>query len=216
MTGGPKVSVASLNEQSGRPALGVTDRSEHAHVVDLDAATITSDRPVQSEQAAPAAPDPRLTHLLRLSLDLQLDAMLFMLGAAATHNDEVATPSLTPTRTPAAASGTASGTAPDVDEIPWGRWVAEDLELTRCLASTAAELGLALPPTLGRAGRHTDSRQVAEDLIARYEFMSNLLGDLLGRAADSTPRSLMGPVHEALIRSQSRLVELRDAAQHSS
>jgi hypothetical protein len=88
----------------------------------------------------------------------------------------------------------------------------EDLELSRCLASTAAGLGLALPPTLGRAGRHEDSRLVAEDLIARYEFMANLLDDLVERAAVTTPRTLLEPVSDALTRIRWRLEELHAAA----
>jgi hypothetical protein len=39
--------------------------------------------------------------------------------------------------------------------------------------------------------------------------MANLLGDLLDRAAGSTPSSLLEPVHDALSRTHSRLIELR-------
>jgi hypothetical protein len=151
--------------------------------------------------------DPRLTHLLRLSLDLQLDAMLFMLGAAATHQDTSAE-----SEPPGVVDLTAeSGSDPGV---PWRRWMTEDLELSRCLASTAVGLGLALPPTLGRVGRHEDSHLVAEDLIARYEFMAHLLDDLVERAAVSTPQALLEPVADALTRIGSRLEELHAAAAH--
>jgi hypothetical protein len=155
----------------------------------------------------PLQADPRLTHLLRLSLDLQLDAMLFMLGAAATHHDPAAEAA------PAVVDlDRAEGAVQGDVAVPWRRWMTEDLELSRCLASTAANIGLALPPTLGRAGRHEDSRLVAEDLIARYEFMANLLEDLTERAAVSTPQTLLAPVADALTRIRSRLEELRAAA----
>lgn len=200
------MSVAALQAASGSSTvLGAPAQS----TAPADPPTSRAE-PVPLPQPAPSEPDgvaadPRLTHLLRLSLDLQLDAMLFMLGAAAMHDltpDGAGDDAIEPT-TAAAAGSTA---------LPWRRWMTEDLELTRRLASTAAELGLALPPTLGRAGRHTDSRLVAEDLMARYEFMSNLLGDLLDRAAVSTPRNLMEPVHDALSRSHSRMIELRAAS----
>jgi len=176
--------------------------------------TSTATRPGRGPGAPVRVPDyssqvdPRLTHLLRLSLDLQLDAMLFMLGAAATHDDapspEDGAEHVIDLDAPASA-----GESSDELPLPWRRWMTEDLELSRCLASTAATIGLALPPTLGRAGRHKDSHQVTDDLIARYEFMANLLGDLLERAAATTPRSLLEPVAESLERIRARLEELR-------
>jgi hypothetical protein len=160
--------------------------------------------PTSGARTGPADLDPSLSHLLRLSLDLQLDALLFMLGAVATHPEDPARSEVTIVDLDAA-----DGEPQLV--LPWRRWMTEDLELSRRLASTAVNIGLTLPPTLGRAGRHEDSRQVADDLVARYEFMANLLDDLLERAALSTPRILLEPVADALVRTKRRLEQLRAA-----
>lgn len=230
--GSPGTERSERAERSGRPMTvrppaAPRPGSPPVHRARTEAAPPTSAGDPAAPALAPAPrsapdgrstpqPDPRLTHLLRLSLDLQLDAMLFMLGATATHfQDDAPAPPGAGDPEPGAptdpgTAGCAPGPDDGADALPWRRWLDEDLELTRCLAATAACLGVALPPTLGRAGRHQDSDQVTEDLIARYEFMGNLLGDLLERAAATTPMTLIEPVHEALARGRARLVELRD------
>src|SRR5512143_2204062 len=72
-------------------------------------------------------------HLLRLALDLQLDAMLLALGAAA-HADS-------------------RGDDERLD-VPWRRWLAEDLELARTLAAALVEGEAAPVPGLGGGVAH--------------------------------------------------------------
>ncbi|MFN8076835.1 MAG: hypothetical protein U0Q15_15650 [Kineosporiaceae bacterium] len=102
----------------------------------------------------------RDAYLLRLSLDLQLDALLLVLGASASGQD-------------------GSG-------IPWRRWLDEDVELAWELTATARTAHAALPATLGTALSEDDAEGVNADLLARYESMCRLLEDLLD--AEGGPR----------------------------
>jgi hypothetical protein len=140
-------------------------------------------------------PDDRDAHLLRLSLDLQLDAMLLTLGAAAAQQ---------------AATDTPARKGPDVDVgIPWQRWLAEDLELTRALTATAISVDAALPPTLGGVRTHEQPAVVAEDLLARYESLCALLTDLVGGEEEEPGSIWQSSVHRALVRCRARVDELR-------
>ena len=132
----------------------------------------------------------RHAHLLRLSLDLQLDAMLLTLGAAAAHDVD------SPTR----------GQAP---AAPWFRWLAEDVDMTRTLAATALIVDTALPSTLGAPRAHADPVRMTDDLLARYESMSELLRDLLERARPGDGRAWRTHVRRALGRCAARIEELR-------
>lgn len=134
----------------------------------------------------------RDTHLLRLSLDLQLDAMLLVLGASAVGRPE--------------------------DAMPWRRWLEEDVDLAWELTTTALAVHGGLPPSLGPDLATADPSQLTEDLLARYTSMCSLLEDLLareaGRTDDDGSTDGRGPVwHEhiraALVRYQSRVEELR-------
>jgi len=124
-------------------------------------------------------------HLLRLALDLQLDAMLLTLGAAA-HAD---------TR------GDGPGRA-----VPWRRWLGEDLELARTLAAALLEGESAPVPGLGGGFANARVETSLENLVARYVSMENLLGGLLERPADGQP--WRPAAVEALQRCRHRLVEL--------
>jgi hypothetical protein len=138
----------------------------------------------------------RDTHLLRLSLDLQLDAMLLVLGASAVGRPE--------------------------DAMPWRRWLEEDVDLAWELTTTALAVHGGLPPSLGPDLATADPRRLTEDLLARYTSMCSLLEDLLAREAGRSEDASVdvrdpdgtGPVwHEhiraALGRYQTRVDELR-------
>lgn len=129
------------------------------------------------------AGDDRDMHLLRLSLDLQLDAMLLVLGASAM-------------------------TAPDAG-IPWRRWLDEDVELAWELATTALAARASLPPTLGSDLANADPDTIADDLLARYESMCGLMSDLLTRDVDGRPE-WHDNVRQALAHCQERVIEIRD------
>lgn len=142
-------------------------------------------------------------HLLRLCLDLQLDALLLTLGAAAVDRN-----------------GSARD-APDPDgrhgsdriPPPWRRWIAEDVDLATALAADALAGRATLPSTLGSEHEHRVPRAVLDDLTARYESMRDLLVDLLDQerapqaAADEAGHWLQR-TREALYRCRTRLVEL--------
>src|SRR3954452_6109139 len=133
-------------------------------------------------------------HLLRLCLDLQLDAMLLTLGAlAADPAADAATP--TPTQGP-----------PAPGAMPWRRWIGEDVDLACRLAREAMGGGAALPPTLGSDLGHAVPVTTIDDLAARYSSMLGLLGDLSRRSQGAgRPQGL----DEALARCEARRAELR-------
>lgn len=135
-------------------------------------------------------PAGRDTHLLRLSLDLQLDAMLLVLGASAAGRPE--------------------------DAMPWRRWLDEDVDLAWDLTTTALAVQGALPPALGPDLATADPVTLTEDLLARYTSMCALLEDLLAR--EGTRRKPAGGdagpgwhdhVRPALVRYQGRVAELQ-------
>jgi hypothetical protein len=133
-------------------------------------------------------------HLLRLCLDLQLDAMLLTLGALAADpaGDGATTP--------------ASPTAPVPGAIPWRRWITDDVDLACKLAREAMAGGAALPPTLGSDLGHAVPVTTIDDLVARYSSMLGLLGDL-SRRSEGAARPV--GLDEAMSRCEARLAELR-------
>jgi hypothetical protein len=133
---------------------------------------------------APASKDTDAdTHLIRLCLDLQLDAMLLALGAAAAQPGGDGTP-------------------------PWGRWVSEDVQMARALAADVITGGAALPPTLGSDLDHAVPAAAVDNLTARYESMETLLSDVVRSGGDG-PSAHRSHVDAALARCRDRLRELR-------
>lgn len=139
--------------------------------------------------------EPSAGHLLRLCLDLQLDALLLTLGAlAADHAPDASDDRSTPA-TPAPAGG-----------LPWHRWISEDVDLACQLAAEALAGNAALPPSLGSTLGHAMPITVIDDLMARYTSMLGLLQDLAdSQAGPARP----GGIDEAIARTQARLAELR-------
>jgi hypothetical protein len=136
-------------------------------------------------------------HLLRLCLDLQLDALLLTLGALAADRAQDA----------ASAEGS-SHTAPAVAaSIPWHRWVGEDVDLACRLAAEALAGNAALPPSLGSDLGHAMPAMIIDDLAARYTAMLGLLQDVSnGNAGHARPDG----IDEAIARTEARLAELRE------
>ena len=131
-------------------------------------------------------------HLLRLCLDLQLDALLLTLGALAVD--------------PAPEDRPASQTTAGSSGIPWRRWIGEDVDLACQLAAAALAGNAALPPTLGSDLSHAVPVSTIDDLVARYTSMLGLLGDL-SRRSDGAARPQA--LDEAMARCEARLSELR-------
>jgi len=126
-------------------------------------------------------------HTLRLALDLQLDAMLVTLGAAA-HS--------------------ATRPVAEQDEVPWRRWLVEDLELARTLAVALVEGEAAPAPGLGGGITSAGIEMSLEHLVARFTSMERLLVGVLERPNGS--ESWRGAAAEALARCRSRLEELHE------
>jgi hypothetical protein len=124
-------------------------------------------------------------HLLRLALDLQLDALLLTLGASA-HAESRGDPE---------------------SRTPWRRWLVEDLDLARTLAMALVEGEGSPVPGLGGGLAHGSVQSSLENLSARYESMENLLVGLLDRPAVGQAWRI--PAGEALQRCRARLAELR-------
>jgi hypothetical protein len=169
----------------------------------LDYASAPPSRDTSSRSPSPTPTvrkgDDHGAHLLRLVLDLQLDALLLGLGAAAVQESR-SRPS------PAPPLADASGTA------PWPRWAIEDIDLARTLAAEAVASGATLPATLGSEPEAQETPVVLDRLAARYESMRKLLADLMARAGGELPG--VGQVHlnELMAHCQNRLAELRALA----
>jgi hypothetical protein len=136
-------------------------------------------------------------HLLRLCLDLQLDALLLALGALAADRAQEAGPVEGP-----------SHTAPSVSaSIPWHRWVGEDVDLACRLAAEALAGNASLPPSLGSDLGHAIPATIIDDLVARYAAMLGLLQDLSDASNGAVRPEGMD---EAIARTEARLAELRE------
>lgn len=142
------------------------------HSIDLRGLEAESGRP-----RAPKSDDAEL-HLLRLALDLQVDAMLLALGAAAREGD---------------------------DGVPWQRWLVEDLAVARTLTSTLLIADVEPMPALGGVSSGA-SRNALDNLVARYESMDELLTSVLRRPHSG--QRWRPAATEALARCRTRLEEL--------
>jgi hypothetical protein len=127
-------------------------------------------------------------HVLRLCLDLQLDALLLTVGAASSH--------------------------PNGSRPPWRRWVNEDIQAA-CSLAAQAHTGSAGPPSglgsdLDRAAPHTTEN----GLHARYTSMVALLSGLICRprtedvGQEHRPQQGTPGMVKALEHYQERLAEL--------
>jgi hypothetical protein len=94
-------------------------------------------------------------HVLRLCLDLQLDALLLAVGAV---------------------SGPSAGSEP-----PWRRWVDEDIQLAYSLAADVRMRGVGPPSGLGSKLNRDVPSTIEDGLHARYSSMAALLSGVMSR-----------------------------------
>ena len=159
---------------------------------------VTDPRGTTTEARAAEREPEGSAHLLRLCLDLQLDAMLLTLGALA------ADPA--PETAPASGPATPAPTETGGPGIPWRRWIGEDVDLACHLAAEALAGNAALPPTLGSDLGHAVPVTTIDDLVARYTSMLGLLTDLSRRGGGAgRPQGL----DEARAHCEARLAELQ-------
>ncbi len=152
---------------------------------------------INREEAIPS-PEPPVTggimldgsdlHVLRLCLDLQLDALLLTVGAA---------------------SSVSQGLEP-----PWSRWVNEDIQLASSLAKDAQTGGAGPPSGLG-SDLDRDALSTTENgLHARYTSMAALLSGLISRPRsegdeqEEQPHEWRSRAARALGHCRERLAEL--------
>jgi hypothetical protein len=153
------------------------------------------DRPSPQPPAQlPARTNQATSHLLRLVLDLQLDALL--LAVAGSGVDAATVPAPDGCRAP--------------QGLPWARWAAEDSEVARGLCAETISRGAALPSGLAQGLPGEDVSRVLEQLTARYCSMRDLLTEAISgrRGERQTPAELVR-AGEALAHCRSRLAELR-------
>lgn len=151
------------------------------HSIDLRGLRASAGRPSVGKA------DEAELHLLRLALDLQIDAMLLALGAAAREGDT---------------------------DVPWQRWLVEDLAVARGLTSTLLVAEVEPVPALGGVASGA-SHDALDNLVARYQNMEGLLVSVLRRPHTGQP--WRPAATDALARCRARLEELHAhrAAQHS-
>jgi len=120
--------------------------------------------------ASPASfPDDQL-YMLKLCLELQVEALLLALGSSAVsaRGDRAGAPARRD-----AVAGVAHPSA-----LPWETWLAEDLELACALTRDCVEDDIPLPSSMGLIGGED---RVAESLAARYSAMAAVVGEMLER-----------------------------------
>lgn len=166
----------------------------------LDSRTQHEPRPAPHHGGTTRIDDDSAAHVLRLCLDLQLDAMLLTVGA-----------------TGACATGLGTG-------LPWRRWLGEDVDLACALAADTLAGGAALPSTLGTELDHHVPAATIDTLTALFESMHDRLSGLLAATSpDAGPVGRSGfagttgepdgwrpRLQEALNRCETRLAELQD------
>jgi hypothetical protein len=189
------------------------DRSAASH---RDRSTGSSDAATTAEYS-PTSPvssweTESEAHLLRLCLDLQLDAMLLTMGAAAAQSRHAGTgrPAGSDRFEPApSGTVTPTSTVDHPEAPPWRRWVTEDVEMVSALAADVMVGGASLPTALGTDLDRAVPAAAVDNLIARYESMAALLADILPPEATGPPAPHRAHAQEALARCQGRLRELR-------
>ena len=126
------------------------------------------------------APRPEL-HQLRLALDLQIEAMLLALSAAARDNDGA---------------------------VPWDRWLIEDLETARCLTTALVAEGVEPAPVSGGGtlSAAADAVELLDLVVARYTMMDERLSDALGHSGQGP--GWRGIALEVRSRCRTRIEEL--------
>jgi hypothetical protein len=160
----PEEAVVTPSRHLSRPHLHGGSPSATA-VLD---APIGSDAVAAASTTAPAGPVED-AYVLRLCLDLELDALLLTLAAAAA----AARPA--PRLITAGADTSPSDAAPDP---PWQRWLHEDVELAQALATELLALDGGLPTSLASARTCATEVDLIDRLTAYHDEIRCLLSEL--------------------------------------
>jgi hypothetical protein len=142
-------------------------------------------------------PDDQL-YMLKLTLELQVEALLLALGSSAVaarggrHDPGVG------------GSGAPDAAAAPAADLPWQKWLAEDLELAGALTRDCVEDGVPLPSSMGLAGSGGPGG-VVESLAARYSAMAAVVGEMLDRTDVRAHASAVARLVETRARCEERL-----------
>ena len=145
--------------------------------------------PATRAESPTSFPDDQL-YMLKLTLELQLEALLLALGSSA-----VATRGRPEYLRPAAAGRPA--------DLPWEKWLAEDLELACALTRDCVEDGVPLPSSMGLVGSGPSG--VVDSLAARYSAMAAVVGEMLDRTDSRLHPLAVARLTEARARCEERL-----------
>lgn len=137
-------------------------------------------------------------YMLKLCLELQVEALLLTLGSSAVASRSTKPGALAPGGRFAAADGS---------DLPWSRWLAEDLELACALTRDCVNDGVALPSTMGLPTA-TSPGDGLEALAARYSAMAAVVGEMLERTDAVKHSHAAAQLTCALKRCEERLEEL--------
>lgn len=156
-------------------------------------------RGAPTEVAGPAGfPDDQF-YLLKLCLELQLEALLLAVGASAVT-------SLPERAGGSGVAGASIGPSPDSDLL-WTSWLTEDLQLTRALTRDCVDDGIPLPSTMGLPAG-SESSSALDSLAARYSAMAAVVGEMLERTDPRSHPLAVARLSETLIRCEERLDQL--------
>jgi hypothetical protein len=155
--------------------------------------------PVRTTASPASFPDDQL-YMLKLTLELQVEALLLALGSSAVaarggRHDQGENGRTAPAALAAA--------APAAD-LPWQKWLAEDLELAGALTRDCVEDGVPLPSSMGLAGS-AGPGGVVESLAARYSAMAAVVGEMLDRTDVRAHASAVARLVETRARCEERL-----------
>jgi hypothetical protein len=148
-------------------------------------------------------PDDQL-YMLKLTLELQVEALLLALGSSAVaarggRHDPGAGGHGAPD-----ASFVAPAAAAPAADLPWQKWLAEDLELAGALTRDCVADGVPLPSSMGLAGSGGPGG-VVESLAARYSAMAAVVGEMLDRTDVRAHASAVARLVETRARCEERL-----------
>ena len=152
-----------------------------------------------TEVAGPAGfPDDQF-YLLKLCLELQLEALLLAVGASAVASSSGRVGDSAITGTSAVTSG--------ASDLPWATWLTEDLQLTRALTRDCVKDGIPLPSTMGLPLGSEPSSAV-DALAARYSAMAAVVGEMIERTDPRSHPVAVARLVETLSRCEERLDQL--------
>jgi hypothetical protein len=153
--------------------------------------TMTSDRTLPGAIGPTTYPDDQL-YLLKLCLELQVEALLLALGSSAVAS-----------RGRRVNQGRPAGAASTAD-LPWEKWLAQDLDLAHALTRDCVEDGIPLPSSMGLVGAEA-ATGVVESLAARYSAMATVVGEMLDRTDARTHGHAVARLSETRARCVERL-----------